>query len=184
MPNLRHLFSARIALAAALSSLMLGGGSNLAAQTAEAAKPPSICPKGLKHRTAQQTIEDHLAALQVGNFDLAMCDFADDAVVLLAPLDGPGGVIPPQVTTGLDNIKAGLMGVIGLLGSPSVPQVQTLLATDTVVQITFTAFGSPCTIPDGSDTYIVEKGQITTQTVHDTFKNAPGQTCPVAQPGS
>jgi hypothetical protein len=182
------LFSARIALAAALSSLMISGGSTLAAQTVQAAeaakKPPPLCAKDLKKRTAEQTIEDHLAALQAGNFDLAMCDFADDAVVLLAPLDGPGGMIPPQVTTGLDNIKAGLMGVIGLLGSPSVPQVQTLVATDTVVQITFTAFGSPCTIPDGSDTYIVEKGKITTQTVHDTFHNAVGQTCPVAQPGS
>jgi hypothetical protein len=164
---------------------MVGGGSNLAAQTAEAAKPPPpLCSKDLKHRTAQETIEQHLAALQAGNFDLAMCDFADDAVVLLAPLDGPGGVIPPQITTGLDNIKAGLQGVIGLLGGPDVPHVQTLIATDTVVQITFTAFGVPCSIPDGSDTYIVEKGKITTQTVHDTFHNTPGFTCPVAAPSS
>jgi hypothetical protein len=188
MFNLRRLFSKHILIGAALSSLLVSGGSSLAASTSEAAaaknKPPPLCSKDLKHRTAQETIEQHLAALQAGNLDLAMCDFADDAVVIVAPLDGPEDAIPPQITTGLDNIRAGLAGVVGLLGGFDVPQVHTLTATDTVVQITFTGFGSPCTIPDGSDTYIVEKGRITTQTVHDSFHNAPGQVCPVAAPGS
>jgi len=39
-------------------------------------------------------------------------------------------------------------------------------------------------LADGSDTYIVDKGQIFTQTVHDTFKSSPGSTCPAAAPGS
>jgi hypothetical protein len=49
--------------------------------------------------------------------------------------------------------------------------------------ITFEALGSPCQIPDGSDTYVVEKGLIVTQTVHDTFRSAPNVTCPLV-PGS
>jgi len=39
--------------------------------------------------------------------------------------------------------------------------------------ITFTAFGTPRSNPDGSDTYIVDKGHIVTQTVHDTSRAAP-----------
>jgi hypothetical protein len=187
MSNLRRLSLKRVALTVALSSLLVGGGSGLASATDVTAankKPPPVCPKNavLKQRSAEETIRQHLAALKAGNFDLAICDFADDAVVIVAPLDGPEDGIPPQVTTGLDNIKMGLEGVIGLLGGPDVPVVNTLTATDSVVQITFTGVGAPCSIPDGSDTYIVEKGKITTQTVHDTFVSSPGQTCPVAAP--
>ena len=74
-------------------------------------------------------------------------------------------------------VGAGLSGIGALLGG-AIPQVQTLTATPSVVLLTFTAFGTPCTIPDGSDTYVVEKGHIVTQTVHDTFHSAPGAVCP------
>ena len=73
---------------------------------------------------------------------------------------------------------------MGALLGGAVPQVRTLTATDSVVLLTFTAFGTPCTIPDGSDTYVVEKGHIVTQTVHDTFHSAPGAVCPAAAPGT
>jgi len=130
------------------------------------------CSKDLKHRTAEQAIREHLALLQAGNLEQAMCDYDEDAVVIL----------PTQLVIGLDNIQAGLSGVGGLLGG-AVPQIQTLIATDDVVMITFTAFGTPCTLPDGSDTYIVRKGLFVEQTVHDTFHSAPGQSCPAAPPG-
>jgi hypothetical protein len=131
------------------------------------------CPKHLKHRSAEETIRQHLALLQAGDVEQAMCDYADDAVV----------VLPGQTISGLDYIRSGLTGVVGLLGG-AVPQIQTLTATNSLVMITFTALGSPCSIPDGSDTYVVHDGQITAQTVHDTFHSAPGQTCPVAAPGN
>jgi hypothetical protein len=128
--------------------------------------------------------------LQAGNLDAAMCDFDDNAIVLLAPLDGPSGGGPDaQVVTGIPNIRNGLAGVVSLLGGFNVPQVQTFLATETTVQITFTGVpnppnGAPCVIPDGSDTYVVDHGLIVVQTVHDTFHSAPNQTCPVSAPGS
>jgi hypothetical protein len=102
-----------------------------------------------------------------------MCDYADDATV----------VLPGQVVTGLDNIRAGLEQVGSLLGG-TIPTILTFTPTDRLVMITFVALGTPCQIPDGSDTYVVEKGHIVTQTVHDTFKSAPGATCPIAAPGS
>jgi hypothetical protein len=176
MPNLRCLFSGRAALAAATLSILVVSSPTIQTAPAQAANrppPPPTCSKDLKHRNAEDTILQHLALLQAGNLDAAMCDYADDAVVIL----------PNQIVTGLDNIRAGLSGVGALLGG-TIPQVQTLTTANSVVMITFTAFGTPCTIPDGSDTYIVEKGHIVTQTVHDTFHNAPGATCPIAAPGS
>ena len=97
-----------------------------------------------------------------------MCDFDENARVIL----------PGQVIQGLDNIKGGLGGVGSLLGG-AVPQVQTLTSARSVVLLTFTANGNPCTIPDGADTYVVERGHITVQTVHDTLHSAPNATCPV-----
>jgi ketosteroid isomerase-like protein len=144
----------------------------LAVLVPDQAAGAKACPAHLKQRSAEETIQEHLALLQAGEIDLAMCDYAEEAVVIL----------PGQVVTGLDNIRGGLGGVGALLGG-AVPQIQTLTATEDTVLITFVALGTPCTIPDGSDTYIVRKGKIVTQTVHDTFRSAPGFMCPVAAPG-
>jgi hypothetical protein len=148
------------------------GGTTLTTTDANASQRPG-CSTALKHRTAEQTIREHISLLQAGKLDLAMCDYDENAVV----------VLPNQLVTGLDAIRGGLSGVGALLGG-AIPQVQTLTATENVVLLTFTAFGTPCTIPDGSDTYVVEKGHIVTQTVHDTFHSAPGAVCPVAAPGT
>jgi hypothetical protein len=153
-------------------SLSVVGGMTLTAKDANAGHRPG-CSNDLKHRTAEQTIREHIALLQAGKLDEAMCDYDENAVV----------VLPNQIVSGLDDIRGGLSGIGALLGG-AVPQVQTLTATPSVVLLTFTAFGTPCTIPDGSDTYVVEKGHIVTQTVHDTFHSAPGAVCPVAAPGA
>jgi hypothetical protein len=182
-------FPVRVIMVGVLSCLAFVGGARLVARSAQAANRHT-CSKDLKHRTAAEAIRQHLAALQAGDLDTAMCDFDEDAVVLLAPLDGPSpGGPDAQVVTGLDNIRSGLAGVVSLLGGFNVPQIQTFLSTASTVQITFTAVpnppnGAPCIVPDGSDTYVVEKGLIVVQTVHDTFKSAPGQSCPVSAPGS
>jgi hypothetical protein len=159
-------------LTIALLSLPFAGGATLITRAARAHHRFG-CSNDIKRRTAEETIREHLALLQAGNLDEAMCDYAEGAVVIL----------PDQVVTGLDNIKAGLSSVGSLLGG-AVPQIQTLTATHAVVMITFMASGTPCTIPDGSDTYVVVGGHIVAQTVHDTFQNAPGEVCPAAAPAT
>jgi hypothetical protein len=150
-----------------LAALVGGALTARPAQASENGNRPG-CSDHLQQRTAEDTIRQHLALLQAGQLDQAMCDYSDDAQVIL----------PGHIVQGLDNIKAGLAGVGTLLGG-AVPQIQTLTATSSVVMITFTAFGTPCTLPDGSDTYIVDHGHIVVQTVHDTLHDAPGATCPV-----
>jgi hypothetical protein len=171
MSNLRRYLSASYLFTIGALSLSVLGGTSLTPRVARASSRPGC--NELNDRTAEQTINQHIALLQAGNLDQAMCDFSDDAVI----------VLPGQLVTGLDNIRAGLAGIGALLGG-AVPQVTSLTATPSVVLITFSAFGVPCTIPDGSDTYVVKNGHITTQTVHDRFFSAPGYTCPVAAPGS
>jgi ketosteroid isomerase-like protein len=147
------------------------GGILVKPQTA-AAHNQAKCVHHQPHRTAQQTIEQHLALMQSGKMEEAFCDYAEDAVVIM----------PGQTIRGRDEISKGLLAVTGLLGS-ALPNVHSVTATGSVVMITFSADGFPCTIPDGSDTYIVEHGQIVAQTVHDTFYSAEGATCPAAAPG-
>jgi len=172
MNEIQRILSARSFIAMAALSLAVVGGVSGTPRLAQAASRPG-CSKDLKHRTPEETIREHLALLQAGYLDQAMCDFADDAVI----------VLPNLPITGLDNIRAGLSNIGALLGS-TVPTVTSLTPSGSVVLITFVAFGSPCTIPDGSDTYVVEKGHIETQTVHDTFHSASGAICPLAAPGS
>jgi ketosteroid isomerase-like protein len=172
MSTHRRLLSLRFLLVIGLPSLAIAAAATLVTRPARGANRPG-CSHSLKHRSAQQTISEHLALLQAGRIDEAMCDYAEDAVV----------VLPGQTVRGLNDIRAGLSGIGALLGG-AVPQIQTLTATENVVLLTFSAFGVPCTIPDGSDTYVVEKGRIVTQTVHDTFHSAPGFVCPLAPPGT
>lgn len=153
--------SQRAMFALSAAALLLG-----AAGPAEA-KPS--CPRELWRRTPEQTIREHIALIQQGRIDEAMCDYAENATVLL----------PGQVVTGLDDIRVGLEGIGALLGD-GVPEIQTLTTHGPTVLLTFNAFGTPCTIPDGSDTYVVVLGKIVVQTVHDTFASAPGAVCPLA----
>jgi hypothetical protein len=132
----------------------------------------SDCPHPQHHRTAKETIEQHLALMQAGRMEEAICDYAENAVVIM----------PGQTISGRKAIGEGLLNMGSLLGGET-PEVHSLTAAGSVVMITFSADGTPCTIPDGSDTYIVEHGQIVAQTVHDTLYSADGATCPLAAPG-
>lgn len=138
---------------------------------ARSAKHEPECPRHLRQRSAEETITEHIALLQAGKLDEAMCDYAPNAAVIL----------PGQVAEGRDAIRAGLEGIGSLLGGV-VPTVTSLTTHGSTVLLTFYAYGTPCVIPDGSDTYIVRRGQIVTQTVHDTLYSAPGAVCPVAAP--
>jgi hypothetical protein len=164
----RHPLSRGLALALILSALGLAGLSTTAAQ---ARHPARGCANGLKHRTPEQTVLDHITSIRAGDLDAAMCDFAADAAVIL----------PGQVVTLPSDVRAALAGIGALLGD-GLPEIRTLTAHEDTVLLTFSAHGTPCQIPDGSDTYVVRKGKIVIQTVHDTFVSAPGFDCPLAAP--
>jgi len=171
--KLNCIFSARAVLAMTASALFVLGGTPLGTPSAHAKKAPNPCSNDLKHRTPEEAIQEHIALLQAGMIDQAMCDYAENATV----------VLPGQVVSGKTNIRAGLDQIGALLGGVG-PTLTSFTPTNRLVLITFDALGSPCQILNGSDTYVVEKGLIVTQTVHDAFTSAPGQSCPLAAPGS
>lgn len=154
MRLLRRFVPASAVLLAAVASL------GLAATLARPALADdgSICSPELKHRTPQEVIEEHVALIQAGNLDQAMCDYAEDAVVML----------PGQVIRGVTNIRPGLEAFGSLFGGAT-PTNVTFTTDGPVVMITFSVFGPQLSIPNGSDTYIVEKGLIKYQTVHDVI---------------
>jgi hypothetical protein len=154
----------------AIASLVFAGASSVAgpANAADADDRPG-CSHHLAGRSAEETVREHVALLVAGNLDQAMCDYAENARVIL----------PGQVIRGLADIKGALTSVGSLLGGAP-PQIETLTTAESVVLLTFEADGNPCTIPDGADTYVIDKGHIVLQTVHDTLHDAPGASCPAA----
>lgn len=122
------------------------------------AKPQSACSPDLKHRTPEEAIQEHVALLAAGDIEQALCGYARDATVIL----------PGQIARGRDEIRAGLSGFAALFGGAP-PILETLTTSGPVVLITFSVTGPELSIPNGSDTYIVEKGLIRYQTVHDVI---------------
>jgi hypothetical protein len=155
-----ELFSRRLprwcCLGLASFASLLCMGSVSARDAGEGERPG--CPRGLQHRTATEAIEEHLALLRARDLEGALCDYADDAVVIL----------PDQVASGISEIRTGLSGFAQLFGD-AVPEIDSLTSVDSVVLLTFHVTDDDLSIPNGSDTYIVKKGLIRYQTVHDVI---------------
>ena len=127
------------------------------------------CPKRLQLRTPDQVLADHRAALAAGDLDLAMCNFAEDAVVI-----HDGGI-----DRGHEAIRASLELLQTIFGG-AVPTVTEEIIEPILngphthmVRLRFELtlpFGS---IPDGLDTYIITRGRIVAQTAHGLFIPAP-----------
>jgi hypothetical protein len=121
----------------------------------------TACPQGLQSRTPQQVLVDHRAALTAGDLELAMCNFAEDAVV----------IHDNGIDRGRDAIRASLAFLQFVFGGvvPDVTEeiVEPIINNHTfMVRLRFELslpFGS---IPDGLDTYIITKGRIVAQTAH------------------
>jgi hypothetical protein len=152
--------SLRTNVAARIVGLGFLASSALVAASVDAGgRRPMRCPVDLHLRTPEETIEEHIALIQAGEMERAMCNFAQDAVVML----------PGQIVRGKTEIQAGLEAFAGLFGD-AVPVVETLTTEGPVVLLTFHVFGPELSIPNGSDTYFVRHGKIQYQTVHDVIE--------------
>jgi ketosteroid isomerase-like protein len=151
-------------------AVALAGGwlaSSASAQSPVVDSSRSSCARPDERRSPEETIRAHIASLAAGDMDTAVCDYAEDATVIL----------PGNVVAGRGAIASALAGFTALLGGAA-PQITTLTTSGPVVLLTFHDDGAPCQIPDGADTYVVVRGAIVAQTVHDTLVSAPGSTCP------
>lgn len=117
------------------------------------------CPPQRHQRTPQQVLADHEAAIASGNLDLVMCDYDDDAQVLM----------PGTVLSGEDEIRAALSGFMAAFGGVAPNILTRTFGERGVVLVTWNAFLPQFSVPDGADTFIIKHGLIRAQTVHATF---------------
>jgi hypothetical protein len=158
MRNFRLLSRASLVLFTFASAAVAG----VVAFTPKSAHADGVCAENLSNRTPTQVIEQHVALLAAGNIEQAVCDYTEDAVVIL----------PGQVFTGITEVRAGLEFFAQLFGGAP-PVIQTLTAHDNVVLLTFDVIGPQLSIINGGDTYIIKNGKIRYQTVHDEIVPTP-----------
>lgn len=116
------------------------------------------CPIRYNFRTPQQVMADHIAALEAGDLQRAMCDYAQDAVVIM-----PGSVIRGRAA-----ITEGFSQFYQLFGG-RVPTITSMTIEGEVAFDTFTLETEFASIPDGADTFVIRFGRIRYQTVHSTI---------------
>lgn len=131
---------------ALLSSLLVGGVAS--------ANAPE-CPKADKQATPEQVFAARIEAMQRGDFQAIACSYAEDAVV----------IFPGTVIRGREAIMRAFADFAGVLGGAP-PVVTSSTEAGNVLLITYEVHTPRVSIPDGSDTFVIEKGRITSQVVH------------------
>lgn len=127
-----------------------------------------VCPDHRYQRTPAEVIADHLAAVSAviagADPSIVLCDYADDATVILG---GSGAV------TGHDQIKAAFGGFTSLLGGHQL-DIYNQDMSGPMVLLGYGGSGPAIPCFDAADTFVIEHGLIRYQTVHLYF----GAACP------
>jgi SnoaL-like protein len=148
---------ARNAIVAAAAAFALGCGSTAAAQdqlaTAATKGYSALCPMQLQQRSPEQVLEAHLAAFRSGNVALIVCDYAKDAIVML----------PGTVVQGLDEIESLFAGFLQAAGPILGVTVTSLTSRDNAFLMTYSIDSAHIVVPNGVDTFVIEKGRIVLQ---------------------
>lgn len=115
------------------------------------------CPWELYTFSPLELWEYRYAAIAAKDLDRVMCTYARDAVVIM----------PGMVMHGRDEIRP----VLGMMFSlfPDAPVMTSVTTEGKVLMVTFHIEGPFLSVPDGSDTYVIEHGLIHYQTVHDSM---------------
>ncbi len=136
----------------AVAGLMVAGVAN--AQPAGAVPGLDSCSPDRFKRTAEQTIREHIAAMEAGDWAKARCDYALDVVVQT----------DMGTFQGRDTATGGVKALLSMVGQ--LPNVLSISSSGPVVFITWNLLRTGLCVPDGTDTYVVERGQIKFQTSH------------------
>ncbi len=134
------------------AGLMMAGVAN--ADPAEKVPGLDGCSPSRFTRTAEQVVREHIAAIEAGDWAKAACDYAENAVVQT----DFGTFLGRQAN--MEGKKA-FLGMIGQL-----PNVIRISSEGPVVFIAWNILRTGLCIPDGTDTYVVEHGEIRFQTAH------------------
>lgn len=113
------------------------------------------CSPLLMFRSPEQVLADRNASMQAQDWDAVACDYAKNAFV----------ISDNGVDEGREVIKASLQGLSAFFGG-TLPTITSQVAVRNTIRVTFEIDIGWLSIPDGVDTYIIERGQIQSQTAH------------------
>ena len=133
-------------------AMSLGTSSGAFAQD-RAATP---CPIQLQHRSPEQVLEAHLAAVRSGNAALVACDYARTAVLIL----------PGSVAQGPEQIEAAFAGFFQTAGVILSVTTTSMTAQDGAILMTYAIDGQHVVVSAGVDTFVIDKGRIVLQTAY------------------
>jgi hypothetical protein len=124
----------------------------------------AACSSELKERTPQQVLADHRAALAAQDWDAARCNFHPQAKM----------ISDNGVSNGVDAIIAEFQALAEFFGG-EVPIVYSeiflsILDSERYMVRTLSNIDTTCVdVPDGTETYVIRKGQIQGLTTHGFF---------------
>lgn len=131
----------------------------VAACTAELAEDPAPpdpdCPPGYRDRTPAEVVDDYLAAYAARDATALACAYHPDAYVI----DDQGVLIGP------DEIVQAALSLDDLFSGADF-QVTNEVVFDDTARLLWELDGGFVVIPDGTDTFVIERGQIRRQTRH------------------
>jgi len=114
----------------------------------------SACPEHPRKRTAQQVLEDHLAAFLRGDAALVACDYARDAVFIQ----------PGAVAHGRRAIQATFAFFFGIAGGNITVPVKSLTFAGNTALFEYSVDSNHVVVSDGVDTFVIRQGLITVHT--------------------
>ncbi|NUZ06258.1 nuclear transport factor 2 family protein [Piscinibacter koreensis] len=109
-----------------------------------------------QHRTPQQVMDAHFAAVRSGELARITADYAPDAVLMLAG----------SVAAGREQIGSAFSGLLQSAGAIASLAITSLTVHGGYVLLTYTVDSEHMLIPDGVDTFVIERGRIKLQTAH------------------
>ena len=123
--------------------------------TTAAAAQAADCPDHPQKRSTEQVLQDHVSALLSGDLDLIACDYDEDAVI----------ITPGKVVSGHAQIKEYYAAIFQLMGGPGDLEAVSVTTSGTVLLLEWTLDSPHLVVGDGTDTFVIEKGRISYQTV-------------------
>lgn len=115
------------------------------------------CPKQLQLRSTDQVLQAHLAAFRSANAALLACDYAKNAVFMLAP---------GSVAHGPDQIQATFAGFFQGAGAINSVSVDSLTIDQGAALMIYQVESQHIVVAAGVDTFVVAHGRIVLHTVY------------------
>ena len=142
---------------------LLAVGAALVGSPALAQDNSHVCPAGLESRTPDEVLVAHVAAVQSEDIQRILCDYDDNAIVLL----------PHQTSAGLSQIAQLFGGLFQLTGPSFSLNLVSKTNIGDYLLLEWTLQSSRIIVGDLTETFVIRHGKIVLQTAKLADISAP-----------